>query len=153
MTAEDPAELLQELVDRQRITDTLYRYASAVDSKDYVTLRSILDDDVVGRYADRPAVQGAEAIVDWVRASTAHLGWQHHLLSVYHIDIDGDTAEAVTYHTSHQTTLEAPDDVAVIVARYRDRLRRQGKRWVITEKVMEVGWREQRAQARGGSTH
>ena len=34
--------------------------------------------------------------------------------------------------------------VTLIVARYRDKLRRVGGTWKITEKIMEPGWMEQR---------
>ena len=35
-------------------------------------------------------------------SATEDMVWQHHLLSVYHTEIDGDTAKALTYHTSYQ---------------------------------------------------
>ena len=44
--------------------------------------------------------------------------WQHHLLSVYHTDIDGDTATALTYHTSYQLPKDDPEHVLVLVGRY-----------------------------------
>ena len=39
---------------------------------------------------------------------TKDKAWQHHKLTVYHVDIDGDEARALTYHTSHQTTVGRP---------------------------------------------
>ena len=63
---------------------------------------------------------------------------------MYHVDIDGDEASALTYHTSHQTDDADPDTVIVIVARYRDVLRRQDGEWKIADKLMEIGWIEQR---------
>jgi hypothetical protein len=66
-------------------------------------------------------------------------------LSVYHVDIDGDEATALTYHTSYQITRDRPDEAAMIVARYHDRLVRVDGRWLIREKRMEIGWRETRA--------
>ena len=42
------AEKLQQLIDRQQISDVLYRYASSVDYKDFATLRSLLADDAPG---------------------------------------------------------------------------------------------------------
>lgn len=142
----DLEHAVQELLDRQRIQDTLYRYASTIDVKDFPRLRELFVDDAVGQYGDAPPIHGADAIVAWIDSMTADSTWQHHKLTVYHVDIDGDEATALTYHTSHQTTVADPDVVTVIVARYRDVLRRVGDGWKIAEKVFEIGWAEQRSR-------
>jgi 3-phenylpropionate/cinnamic acid dioxygenase small subunit len=140
----DLERAVQDLVDRQQIADTLYRYASSIDYKDYPTLRSLFVDDAVGKYGDAPAIEGADQIVKWIDEATQDRAWQHHKLTVYHIDLDGDEAKTLTYHTSHQTTTDDPDTVIVIVARYKDVLRREGGMWKIADKLMEIGWIEQR---------
>jgi hypothetical protein len=63
---------------------------------------------------------------------------------VYHIDIDGDEAHTLTYHTSHQIKTATPDRVTVIVARYRDVLRRESGTWKIANKLMEIGFIDER---------
>jgi len=136
--------VLQELVDRQKIVDTLYRYASSIDVKDYPTLRATFVDDAVGQYAGAEPIHGADNIVKWIDEMTVTRSWQHHMLNVYHVDIDGDQARAVTYHTSHQTDVSDPDKVLVIVARYYDTLRRVDGSWRIADKRMDVGWIEER---------
>jgi uncharacterized protein (TIGR02246 family) len=135
---------VQELLDRQRIQDTLYRYASTIDTKDYTRLRELFVDDAVGTYGDGDPIRGADEIVAWIDMMTKDCAWQHHKLTVYHVDIDGDEASALTYHTSHQTTTADPDTVIVIVARYYDVLRRVGADWKIVDKRMDVGWMEER---------
>ncbi len=146
----DIERAVRDLVDRQQIAETLYRYASSIDDKDYVTLRSLMVDDAVGKYGDAPAIEGADEIVKWIDEATQDRAWQHHKLTVYHVDINGDEARALTYHTSHQTTVDDPDTVIVIVARYRDVLRREGGTWKIADKRMEIGWIEQRHARQGG---
>ncbi len=106
-------------------------------------------DDVVAQYGDHPPIEGADALVESIRAATKDRPWQHHKLTVYHVDINGDEATALTYHTSHQTTVEDPDTVLVIVARYHDVLRRHGTTWQIARKAMEIGWRESRPRHTG----
>jgi ketosteroid isomerase-like protein len=135
---------LQALVDRQQIVDTLYRYASTIDTKDFATLRSLFVDDAVGQYAGAEPIHGADAIVAWIDSMTVDRAWQHHLLNVYHVDVDGDEARTLTYHTSHQTTTADPDTVIVIVARYHDVLRKVEGTWKIADKRMDVGWMEER---------
>jgi len=139
-----PGELRQ-LIDRQQISDVLYRYASSVDYKDFSTLRSLFTDDAHGVYTNVADLTGADAIVKWIDGMTADKSWQHHKLTVYHIDFTGpDEANTLTYHTSHQTDIGDDSTVAVIVARYHDKLRRVDGTWKITEKIMEPGWMERR---------
>ncbi len=46
--------------------------------------------------------------------------------------------------------MDDPDTVIVIVARYRDVLRRGGGTWKIADKRMEIGWIEQRHAPQAG---
>ena len=93
---------LRQLVERQAIEEVLLRYASTIDYKDYATLRTLFCDDIRGQYGD-VVVEGGDALLQWIDDMTVDKSWQHHLLSVYHIDLISDTeAEALTYHTSHQ---------------------------------------------------
>jgi 3-phenylpropionate/cinnamic acid dioxygenase small subunit len=146
----DLERTVQDLLDRQQITDVLYRYASTIDYKDYAAMRSLFTDDAVGKYGDADAIHGADNIIAWIDSATQDRAWQHHKLTVYHVDIDGDDAKTLTYHTSHQTTVSDPDTVIVIVARYKDALRREGGTWKIYDKFMEVGWVEERHHSQAG---
>ena len=137
-------EVLRKLLDRQEITDTLYRYAAAIDVKDYERLRTVFTDDVVAQYAGAPEIHGADVLVSWIREMSPTTKYQHHLLNVYEVEIDGDEARTYTYHTSHQVDAATPDWVYVIVARYHDILRRVDGRWLIADKRMDVGWMERR---------
>ncbi len=144
-----PDPVVQGIVDRQAITDTLYRYASAIDVKDYASVRSLFADDATARYGERDPIVGADRIVAWIEDNSRDQVWQHHLLSVYQVDIDGDNAAALTYHTSHRTSANDPTTASVIVARYHDELRRDGERWKLTSKYMEIGWRGNAAPRSG----
>jgi ketosteroid isomerase-like protein len=137
---------IQDLIERKAIEDVLYRYASTIDQKDYTRLRSVFVDDAVGQYADAPEIHGGEAIVRWIEEMCVGQGFQHHLINVYHVDVDLDegTASALTYHTSHQIRTADPDTDVLIVGRYRDKLRKIDGQWKIVDKRMEVGWREER---------
>ena len=139
-----PDPVVQQIVDRQAITETLYRYASAIDVKDYAAVRGVFADDAEARYGERDWIVGADRIVEWIEDNSRDQQWQHHLLSVYHVDIDGDAANTLTYHTSHRTGADDPTVASVIVARYHDELRRVGEDWKIIRKYMEVGWRGSR---------
>jgi hypothetical protein len=130
--------------DRAQIEETLYRYASTIDIGDLGRLRTLLTDDARAKYGGRDWLEGADAVVGFIAAKGADVGWQHHLLTIYHVEVEGDVATALTYHTSYQVQRAEPDRAALIVARYHDRLVRTAGSWLISEKRMEIGWRETR---------
>src|SRR3954452_22923066 len=96
----DPA--IRALQDRADVTDVLYRYASTIDRFDHAGLRAVLADDLTARYGNGEPLDGGDAVAAWIGEATATVVWQHHLLSVYHVELDGDHAAALVYHTSHQ---------------------------------------------------
>lgn len=132
---------LSRMLDRQEIVDLLLRYASTIDAKDYTTLRSLFCEDVHAQYGEDAVVDGADELLAWIDAMTKTATWQHHMLNVYHVDFVSDTeATTLTYHTSHQTTSDAPDVCRKIVARYYDTVRKVDGRWLIADKYMQIGW-------------
>jgi hypothetical protein len=135
---------LEEMLDRADVTDTLYRYCSTIDRRDMAGVRDTLADDVRAKYGNADWIEGGDVLVGWIDQATQATLWQHHMLSVYHVDVDGDVATALTYHTSHQMYADAPDVAAVIIARYHDRLVRTAWGWRISEKVMEIVWAGER---------
>jgi ketosteroid isomerase-like protein len=138
------------LLDREAIRETLYRYASTIDMKDWKGLREVFVEDAVITMVGGVRTEGAGAIVEYIERRCRKRVWQHHLLSVYEVVLDGDEARTLTYHTSHQSTEGKPEHVLQLVARYRDRLRREGDQWKIAEKHMELGWYEERLRAADG---
>jgi len=141
-TAVTDTATLARMLDRQEIVDLLLRYASTIDAKDYPTLRSLFCEDIHATYGEI-AVDGADNLVQWIDDMTADTSWQHHLLSVYHVDFVSDSeATTLTYHTSHQTKSASPNTCRKIVARYYDTVRKVDGIWKIADKHMQIGWAE-----------
>lgn len=136
------------LADRIAITDTIYRYESTIDGFDIDGLRSLLRDDVVAQYGNRDPIIGADEVVAWIAGSIATVVWQHHLFSVYHVDVDADTATTLAYHTSYQVTADAPDEAKVLVGRYHTQMRRRADGWKISRLLMEIGWGKEEGRQR-----
>jgi hypothetical protein len=136
---------LQALQDRTDIADVLYKYSSSVDSFDTEGIRSTLADDIWAQYGNGDAVQGGDKLAGWIEQATATVIWQHHLLNVYHVTIDGDEAKTVSYLTSYQVFEENPDAAIILVARYHDELRRTTSGWKISKRIMELLWGESKA--------
>jgi hypothetical protein len=137
-------------LDRVEITDALYRYASATDRFDYEEgLRPVLAEDIVAQYGNAEPLHGVDAVIGFINEFTADCVMQHHFLSVYHVDVDGDEARALVYHTSHQLFDGAPGIVHVLVGRYHNELRRTEDGWKISKLMLELCWGERRADPSG----
>jgi hypothetical protein len=130
------------LIDRMAITDTIYRYASCIDVRDMDGVRAVLADDLWAQYGNADPVVGGDVVVKWIDESTRHCIWQHHFLNVYHVDLDGDRAKVLVYHTSRQVFDSDPDTVNVLVARYHNEVTRTEDGWKISRLVMEILWGE-----------
>jgi uncharacterized protein (TIGR02246 family) len=136
---------LQRLVDRLDIQDALTTYAAAIDNGDFDTVRSVFADDATALYdKDSGLLEGGDEIVAWVKNATADLDWQHHMISVYGVEIDGDHATALVYLLSHQTVVGTPHQTRMMTSKYRNELRRVDGRWRISALDLHVGWYEER---------
>ncbi|HEX2409947.1 MAG TPA: nuclear transport factor 2 family protein [Solirubrobacteraceae bacterium] len=142
-------DAIRVLQDRLDISDVLYRYASTIDRFDHAGLRSVLADDLWAQYGNADPVVGGDAVAAWIGEAIATVVWQHHLLSVYHVDVEGDEARALVYHTSHQVFEDAPDTAKLLVGRYHNELRREPGGWKISRLVLEILWGEEKADAAG----
>jgi ketosteroid isomerase-like protein len=143
----DPA--VRALQDRADVTDALYRYASTIDRFDVAGLRRLLADDLVAQYGNADPVTGGEAVAEWIGAAIAEVVWQHHLLSVYHVDVDGDGATALVYHTSHQVFEADPYAAMVLVGRYDVELRREVDGCNIRRRPLDLLWGAARVDVAG----
>jgi hypothetical protein len=140
---------VRALQDRMDITDVLYRYASTIDRFDGAGLRNVLAGDAWAQYGNAKPISGGDAVASWIGEATANVVWQHHLLSVYHVDVEGDTARALVYHTSHQVFEDEPDTAKLLVGRYHNELRREPDGWRISRLVLEILWGEDKTDATG----
>jgi hypothetical protein len=146
----DPStSAVRALQDRMDITEVLYRYAATIDAFDYAGLRTVLADDVWARYGNADPVVGGDAVVSWIGEYTATVVWQHHLLSVYRVDVDGDDAKALVYHTSYQVFEDSPDTAKLLVGRYHVELRREPGGWRISRLLFDLLWGEERTDTAG----
>ena len=140
---------LGAIQDRIEITDVLYRYASTIDKFDLEGLRSTLADDLWAQYGNADPVIGGDAVAAWIAEAIAPVTWQHHMLSVYHVEVDGDSAKALVYHTSHQLFEDEPESAKLLVGRYHNELRREPDGWKISRLVLELLWGEAKVDVAG----
>jgi hypothetical protein len=148
-TALNADTTLRAIQDRIEITDVLYRYASTIDKFDLEGLRGTLADDLWAQYGNADPVIGGDAATAWIAEAIAPVTWQHHLLIVYHVEVDGDDAKALVYHTSHQLFEDEPESAKVLVGRYHNELRRESDGWKISKLVLELLWGEAKVDVAG----
>ena len=80
--------------DHVEITALLYRYARAVDTKDWELYRSVFTDDAFVDYSSAGAVVGTrDEVIDWFAANFAVIPWSmHYVTNVEILDRTGDSA-------------------------------------------------------------
>ena len=79
--------------DEAEIARLLYRYARAVDTKDWELYRSVFTDDAHIDYSSAGAVVGPrDEVVDWFAANFGVIPWSMHYITNIESDISGDTA-------------------------------------------------------------
>lgn len=78
----------------EEIAALLYRYARAVDSKDWELYRSVFTEDAVIDYSSAGAVVGTrDEVVDWFAANFGVIPWSmHYITNIEILDTDGETA-------------------------------------------------------------
>lgn len=76
------------------ISALLYRYARAVDSKDWELYRSVFTEDAQIDYSSAGAIVGTrDDVVDWFAANFGVILWSmHYITNIEVLDTDGDAA-------------------------------------------------------------
>jgi ketosteroid isomerase-like protein len=143
----DPA--VAALLERQAIEDTLYAYAARIDMRDHDGVRATFTDDIVAEYGNNGTLEGADEVIRYIHDFTEEALWEHHFINVYTVDVEGDTAKALIYHTSHQMFATAPGVVHRIVGRYHNELRRTPEGWKISRLLLEILWADRRTDDTG----
>jgi SnoaL-like domain len=134
--------LLQEVTDRQAITDVIYRYCRAVDRIDPELGYSIWNEDAVADYG--AIYQGdGRGVIDLICSQHQHLLCHSHQVSNILIELDGDTAGSEAYVTAN-LRLQAGEQLKQISiwARYIDQWSRRNGRWGIDKRTVIVDFDE-----------
>jgi ketosteroid isomerase-like protein len=132
---------LQELQDRQEITELCYRYGLAVDGRDWAALAACFTPDADAYFLDMPPCHGYQAIEDTCRAALTPLSATQHLVSNVVVRLDGDRASSTCYlQAQHVRTGTAGGEHFIIAGRYADQLVRTPDGWRIRERRLDLLW-------------
>jgi hypothetical protein len=127
---------LQEVADRQAITDQLYRYCRAMDRIDHELGYSIWHADGTADYG-KDVFQGTgRGFIDHV--CRQHSGLLHHSHQVTNIiiELDGDRAGSEAYVTATLRMKREGELLQMtVLSRYIDRWSKRERRWAIDHRV------------------
>jgi hypothetical protein len=146
--APSSAEQLQWLVDRALIVETVYLYATAVDSRDWNLYRSIFTDVIDVDFSSyfqggEPGwvTMPADAWVDAASAPFAALDATQHSLSNPRVTIEGDDATCVVYvQAEHFLANREGDNYHTVGGYYTHTLVRTAAGWRLNRIKLTVRW-------------
>jgi 3-phenylpropionate/cinnamic acid dioxygenase small subunit len=93
--------------DHVEITALLYRYARAVDTKDWELYRSVFTDDARVDYSSAGAVVGTrDEVIDWFAANFAVIPWSMHYVT--NVEILDRTTDSATVRAMFYNPMQLP---------------------------------------------
>ncbi len=137
----DPAQ--QRLEDIRALTELTYRYAYALDDRDWTTLRSLFVPNARFDYGLGPeyVMFGRDVFVDATAAALAPMDATHHMFTNHVFDIDGNTATGRFYmHAQHMKLSEQAGPFHTLGGYYREKFVRTNDGWKISEVIYTATW-------------
>lgn len=134
------APSLQALADRFAIQDVLFRYSTAIDTKDFALLADVFSDDGVGDYTASGGIRGTlPEIQQWLAGALSIFQVVQHLVTNVTVEVRGDeaTSHCYLFNPLGWTRDDGSVEMLYCGASYRDRLVRTPKGWRIRERVIQ----------------
>ncbi|MGA0605179.1 nuclear transport factor 2 family protein [Phenylobacterium sp. VNQ135] len=86
-------------VTRTTLTDMVIAYATALDSRDWPLMRSLLTDPVEIDYSSMGSIRETLAVEDWLRRLNTLSGFDatQHVVTNFRVEVDGERATCTSY--------------------------------------------------------
>lgn len=137
----DQAAALSKLLDEREIQQVLFRYAQALDQKDWALLATCFLESAIGEYEMIGRLEGYAAIEKVCRKALEPLSHTQHLIGNVLISVDQDEARSSCYfHAQHVRPDFPGGSMNIIAGRYEDQLVRTDVGWKIRERKLSVLW-------------
>ena len=132
------------LAARVSIADLSYRYAAALDARDWTLLEQVFANDAVYSIGAYGEFVGVPAIAEKLSELLGGYDSTQHLIGNPISDVDGGRARSTCYvRAYHQwTDQEGCRHTMELGGVYRDELVNGPQGWRITHRVLDVLWRE-----------
>jgi hypothetical protein len=127
---------LQDVADRQAITDLIYRYCRSVDRLDIPLGHSIWHQDGYADYGAAVYQGNGRGVIDYICAQHRHTLHHSHQVSNIIIDLDGDRAGSESYVTASLRVRRGEQLKHMTVwGRYIDQWSRRDGRWGLDKRI------------------
>lgn len=141
---DDPARALQELLDKQAITEVLYRRSRASDRCDVALALSCYHDGATEVHPGAVNGLAREFILEkseMAKGTASTMYMMYHALLNILIDVRDDTAFSETYNIAISRQRDERGDVeSRIGGRLLDRFARRDGRWAIVQREIVMDW-------------
>jgi hypothetical protein len=133
--------------DKLAVAETVYRYATAVDRRDWALYRSLFADTVAIDFASfspdqTPRVMSADNWVAGVMPQFTGLAATQHSMTNPLATVDGDAATITMYVRAHHVyDADDPTSFFTVGGYYDDTLIRADGGWLLTGVRLTVTWR------------
>ncbi|GAB2632763.1 nuclear transport factor 2 family protein [Prescottella soli] len=126
------------LIDKQEITEVLYRYARAVDRKDFDRVADCYFPDAIDNHGGY--IGTVDGLIEDMKSRHATIDSSLHYITNVLIELDGDTANVESYCLCYLRQAPArPGEAqsrATIKCRYVDRFERRDGQWRIADRIV-----------------
>jgi hypothetical protein len=131
---------LQQLLDKQAITELVHAYCNAADRQDHDKLRQLYHADAIDDHGG--FFKGlAMEFIDRLPEIQAPMEILHHNVTTLNIALDGDYAEGEVYVLAfHKVRTEDGALDLLIGGRYLDRYARRDGQWRFAERAVVADW-------------
>ena len=116
----------------EEIEQALYRYARALDRKDWALLDTVFAADVVTDYGIGTPIAGCDAVVANIRSNLEHCRAQH-LFGNISVEVEGERAECTAaIRAMHVAEIDGEDRTLEAIGEYIVRWRATTEGWRAT---------------------
>lgn len=128
--------------DHREIVDLTYRYAEALDKRDWELMRACLTDDVRMDWVDEGHLNtGIDMFISASSGAMGAIDASHHMVTNHRITVDGDSASGYCYLQATLVKHDAADGpLCTRGAIYEDRYVRVGGAWRIAARTFRLIW-------------
>jgi len=140
-------EKLRTLWDHAQIVELMHRYATAVDTKDWATLRSLFTDEIgaemVGLEAQLgiPSNTTAQRWIEVISQGLARYSVTQHSMSNHRIELAGDKALCTTYVVArHHLSGADASSIYSVGGYYNNEMVRTAAGWKISKWKLVGTW-------------
>ena len=129
------------MTDHEQIRTVVYRYARAIDRRDFDSVRSCYHADATDDHGDYRG--GVDGFIEFVREQLARWSVTSHFIGNVLMEIDGDRARVESYaHVTHRGLPKPDGSVRDLTSgvRYVDDFERRAGEWRIAARVVVNDW-------------